>query len=599
MSEPQHPDSITGTRLAALRAELSARQLSGFVIPRFDAHQGEYIAPHDERLAWLTGFTGSAGLAIVTMEKAVLFIDGRYTVQAADECDPDWIRFRHLQEAPPENWIAENLQTGDRLGFDPMLIPPAWQKRFLNASDSVSAHLIAVEGNPVDAVWKDQPRRPQGSIFPLSPEQTGNSVAAKASLIAGKLRDKGVDLLVETQPDNIGWLLNLRGSDADYIPVPHSFLLLDSDGALEWFVDPAKLPQDRSGFELTEVDMRGPDLFLPRLAERSASSHRVWIDPDYSPYAAEMAVHHAGGEILSERNPITMQKAVKNEAELAGMRRTHLEDAIAWCEFLAELNDLVTRGINVTERQAEAMIERQRKERPGYLNPSFHTISASGPHGALCHYAATRESDRVLSLDEIYLVDSGGQYADGTTDATRTFYFGSNPAAEYAKLYTLVLKGFIALSTLRFPKGTQGHHIDAVARRPLWEHGLDYDHGTGHGVGHCLSVHEQPQRIGKPHNPVDLRPGMVVTIEPGYYRGGAFGIRIENEVEIVQEMDGFMAFRPLTLIPIQSRLIDWSLLDLAEIRWLNRYHANVRDALAGKLSVRASAWLAKETAPKG
>ena len=596
MTQPQQPDNLTATRLAALRAELASRQLDGLIIPRFDAHQGEYIAPHDERLRWISGFTGSAGLAVVTLDEAVLFIDGRYTVQAGTECDPHWFRLRHLFNEPPQDWIAGSMKPGARLGYDPMLIPPAWHDRFQSAAAKAGASLVATDYNPVDTIWTDQPAPPKGAIFPLSPERTGRTVTEKAALLAETLRTRDVDLLVETQPDNIGWLLNLRGADADFIPAPHSFLLLDREGNVEWFVDPAKLPQDRTGFELQNVAVCGPELFLTRLRERAATAGRVWIDPDYAPVAAAQTVLDAGSEPILERNPATLAKAVKNTAELCGMRETHIKDAVAWCEFLAELALMVGSGRAITEKDAEAMIERHRQAQSGYLHPSFNTISAAGPHGALCHYAATGMTDRPITKQEIYLVDSGGQYPDGTTDATRTLCFGI-PDPEISRCYSLVLKGFIALSTLRFPKGTQGHHIDAIARRPLWEYGLDYDHGTGHGVGHCLSVHEQPQRIGKPYNPVDLLPGMVVTIEPGFYKAGYFGIRIENEVEIVEEEDGFLAFRPLTLIPIQARLIDWSLLDAGEIRWLDRYHAAVRDMLAGKLSVRASAWLAQETAP--
>ena len=586
----------TAATLAALRAELAARGLDAFLLPRYDAHQGEYLAPCDERLAHVTGFTGTAGLAVVTADTVALFTDGRYRVQAQAECPPRLFQHYHIEAEPPEAWLAAAVRPGWRVGFDAMLLPPSWHDRFAAALAPTGAALMPLDTNPVDAIWHDRPAPPLGKVWPMPLQYAGRSAADKRAALLAHMAARGAGLCVETQPDNIAWLLNVRGADTRFLPAPQSFLTVDQAGHIRWFVDPAKIGADIADHLPANLTLAPPADFLRHIAA-TGSGTRVLIDPDRSPAAVRLALQARGAEVLAEPGWITSAKAVKHAAELSGMRACQISDGIAWTEFSAWLADTVparaAAGKPVSEHEAAERLAAMRAEHEGYLGESFATISASGANAAMCHYHAPATGGAALRPGTPYLLDAGAQYDIGTTDATRVFAFGGALPDGYRAACTAVFRAFHALVSLRFPRGTQGHHIDAIARRPLWDIGADYDHGTGHGVGHCLSVHEHPARLGRKYNPVDLEPGMVMTVEPGLYREGRFGIRLENTVELVEEPDGFLAFRSLTLVPFQTDLLDLSALTAAERAWLSAYHAEVARRIGPHLSLRARTWLAR------
>lgn len=585
--------------VAALRARLAEEGLDGYVVPRFDEHQGEYCAAHDNRLAHVTGFTGSAGVAIVMRDRAAIFVDGRYQVQVREEIDPDLFSVEHFYDAPLKDWLARNLRPGERVGFNAMLLPSTWDAECQASAEAAGAHWVPVAGDLVDAVWADQPERPLGKItaFPLS--RAGETVAGKKGRIAAMLAKEGADFLVETQPDNIAWFLNVRGSDVAFNPMPQSFLIFDRAGTVEWLVDHRKLPNDLADFELDGVTMAAPETLLER-ARAAAPGRTLLLDPAFAPSAVAHAVRAAGGTVRLARSPVTLAKMIKNPVELAGFRDCHRLDGAAWIRFLAWLERHAAAraagGRPITELEAEERILAFRQMSGTFVEPSFRSISAAAGHAAMCHYAASAASNAPITAKSVYLLDSGGQYLSGTTDATRTTAIAP-VSDEVRRSYTAVLKGFISMMSLKFPAGTCGHHVDAFARRPLWDLGLDYDHGTGHGVGHFLSVHEQPQRFDRRINEIVLVPGMVTTIEPGYYKAGEYGIRIENQVEVVADTDGFLRFRTLTLVPIDLRLADRAHLTEAERRWLDAYHAEVAAAMDGLLEPDAAEWLAARTAP--
>jgi Xaa-Pro aminopeptidase len=584
-------------RLEALRAHIGSLGIDGVIVPRFDAHQGEYCAPHDERLRYLSGFTGSAGIALVTAAGAVIFVDGRYQVQVRKEVDLDAFEISHFYDFPLERWLGEKLPRNMRIGFNPMLIPSDLHERLKAAMDAAGGDLVPLDIDPIDAIWPDQPEPPTGRIsnFP----NAGEAAVDKRRRIGARLAELGADFLVETQPDNIAWLLNVRGADVKYTPLPQSFLLLDRSGETEWFVDERKLPNDRDAYELEAVKTRSPADLLAGIAARS-NGRRALVDPRFASVAAALAVTGAGGSVLSETSPITVAKAIKNGTELDGFRSSHVSDGVALAEFMSWLADNVAAreaaGKPVTELEAEDKLLAFRQQGDGFVEPSFRSISASAANAAMCHYASSVETNAALTTRDVYLIDSGGQYLTGTTDVTRTTAFAP-VSDEVRRTYTAVLRGFVALMTAQFPVTARGHHLDALARRPLWDLGLDYDHGTGHGVGHFLSVHEHPQRFGKVVNNYEFAPGVIMTIEPGYYREGEFGLRVENQVETVAAAPGFLRFETLTLAPIDLALADLSKLTREEIAWLDGYHARVREALAGQLSPSARAWLERMTAP--
>lgn len=584
------------TRLQALRAHLGALGIDGVIVPRFDAHQGEYCAPHDERLRYLTGFTGSAGIALVTSGEAVIFVDGRYQVQVRQEVDLEAFEISHFYDFPLERWLSEKLPRNRKIGFNPMLIPSDLHQRLAAAMQQAGGELVPLEADPVDAIWPDQPEPPTGRISSFA--NAGEAALSKRRRIGARLAELGADFLVETQPDNIAWLLNVRGGDVKYTPLPQSFLLLDKNGDTEWFVDERKLPNDREAYELEAVTTRSPADLLAGIAARSGGK-RALVDPRFASVATALAVTGAGGTVLSETSPITIAKAIKNTTELDGFRSSHVSDGVALTEFLSWLADNVAAreaaGKPITELEAEDKLLEFRSRGEGFVEPSFRSISAAAANAAMCHYASSEATNAPLSTKGVYLIDSGGQYLTGTTDVTRTTAF-AQVSNEVRRTYTAVLKGFVALMTAQFPVTARGHHLDALARRPLWDLGLDYDHGTGHGVGHFLSVHEHPQRFGKVVNNYEFAPGVIMTIEPGYYREGEFGLRVENQVETVAAAPGFLRFETLTLAPIDLSLADLSALTREEVAWLDGYHARVREALSDKLSPSAQAWLERMTA---
>ncbi len=594
------PKFLLAQRLQDLRAELLRRGLDGVIIPRFDEHQGEYCAPHDNRLAFVTGFTGSAGVAAVFLDRAALFVDGRYQVQVLEETDTALFQIRHFHHDPLVGWLSATVKPGERVGFNPMLIPQRWDNDLGGAVRGSGGLWLPGESDPVDAIWIDQPDKPLGPITPMPIEHSGMTSAEKRRLIAARLNAAGADLLIEAQPDNIAWLLNVRGRDVLFNPMPNSFLVVTATGEVEWMVDSRKLPNDLLAYELEDVKRTDPVHLLDRI-RRLGKERKALVDPDFAPAAFARAVEKTGGSVILKRSPITDAKMVKNAAELSGFRTCHQRDGLAWVKFLAWVETEAPRrereGNPVTELEAEAKILDYRRKDPDFVEPSFRTISAAGGHAAMCHYAAAPETDAPLRATEVYLLDSGGQYRCGTTDATRTTAFAP-VSAEIRRAYTAVLKGLISMLTLHFPAGTRGHQLDAFARRALWAEGLDYDHGTGHGVGHFLSVHEQAQRFDKRVNEIDIEEGMVTTVEPGHYKSGAYGIRIENQVEVIRSHhSGFLAFSSLTSIPIDLRLADTGLLSTDEIRFLNAYHAEVRRKLAPELEGAALQWLVDRTEP--
>ncbi|EYD77481.1 Xaa-Pro aminopeptidase [Rubellimicrobium mesophilum DSM 19309] len=589
-----------GERLSALRRHIEQLGLDGVIVPRFDEHQGEYCAPHDERLAFLTGFTGSAGLALVLRDGGLIFVDGRYQVQVRRQVDLGSYRIEHYDDSPVDQWLERHGAPGLRIGCNPMLVPARMFDRLREALARRGGELVALDVDPVDAIWPDQPERPLARIEPFPMSFSGETSASKRQRIAAAIAAAGADLLAETQPDNIAWLLNVRGGDVAFNPFPQSFLLLGADAGVEWFVDERKLPNDRSAYELDGAVLRPPEALLPRLGERAAGA-RVLLDPDLTSAAVGLEVTRGQGAVLHSASPITLAKAVKNPVELNGFRTAHLEDGVAWVEFLAWIDahagPRAAAGNPVTELEAEAWMIEARRRRPGFVYPSFRSISAASANAAMCHYAASEETDAPIG-EGVYLLDSGGQYLSATTDATRTRAFGE-VGPEVRRAYTAVLRGFVALMTLRFPVGTMGHQIDAFARRPLWDLGLDFDHGTGHGVGHFLSVHEQPHRIEKIANNHRMEAGLVMTVEPGYYEAGGFGMRVENQVEVVADGEGFLRFGSLTLVPIDLSLADRESLTEAEVAFLDGYHARVRQALADRVSEEARSYLIRATEPLG
>ncbi|MDR2262142.1 MAG: aminopeptidase P family protein [Enterobacter asburiae] len=583
----------TTSSLAALRQWLEANHLDGMIVPRADAWQSEYCAPYDEKLAWLTGFDGSAGLALVLKDKALLFVDGRYQVQARVQVNMDEVEIHHLHNEPLAQWLSQNVKEGTRIGFEALLMT---NSDFQQLS-ATPCELVPLNTSPFDTLWAGRPAAPAGLIREMPVEVSGESSADKRQRVAKILAENNADYLAITLPDNIAWLLNVRGSDIPTSPVPLSFALLNRDGAVEWFVNDNKLSElpdtVKEAFTLSPQDA-----FIGR-CQQISQGKRVLVDADSAPVALRFAIEPQG-EIVWQTDPITLMKAGKNPTELAGYRECHHQDGAAWVNFLAwlsrEVPQRVAAGKPLTELEVQAQQLAFRERQPGFIEQSFATISASSSNAAMCHYHSSEASNKPIGHDHFYLNDSGGQYHNGTTDATRTLAWGKVEPQQRLH-YTAVLKGFLSLITLQFPSGTQGHQLDAFARRPLWELGLDYDHGTGHGVGHQLLIHENPHRLAKKVNPWPLVAGNIMTIEPGYYLADSHGIRIENQVEIVESRPGFCKFASLTLIPIDLSQVELHLLNEQEKQWLDDYHQQVRDVLSPLVGSDARPWLFEATAP--
>ncbi len=594
-------------RLAALRARLSEAGLAGFLVPHVDEHQNEFLPGRAERLAWLTGFTGSAGLAIVLADAAAVFVDGRYTLQVRDQVDTGLYETLHLTETPPADWIAEHLPAKGRLAYDPWLHTPSDVARMRAACGRAEAELEACEANPLDAVWHDQPPPPIAPVVPHDIRFTGAGSAEKRKEIAAALEKRKADAAVLSTPASIAWLLNIRGGDVPRTPLPLSFAILTQDGRVRLFMDGRKAAPELAQHLGPEVRIAEPAEFGPALDRLGAEGARVLADPASAPAYAFNRLEGAGARILRGDDPCTLPKAVKTAVEIAGTRAAHVRDGAALTRFLAWLAAVAPAG-GVRESAAATKLAALRAQGEHFRDLSFDTISGAGPNGAIVHYHVTPDSDRVLAPGMLYLVDSGGQYLDGTTDVTRTVFIGGNgatPSDEERDRFTRVLKGHIAIATARFPAGTTGMQLDTLARQALWAAGVDYDHGTGHGVGSYLGVHEGPQGISKRPGGAPLEPGMIVSNEPGYYKAGAYGIRIENLVTVVEspappgaERD-LLAFETLTLAPMDMTLVEPSLLRPEEAAWLDDYHARVREALGPLLDGSTAAWLTQATRPVG
>jgi Xaa-Pro aminopeptidase len=585
-------------RLAALRAELARRGVDGVLIPRADEHLGEYVPPSGERLAWISGFTGSAGLAVVLADRAAVFTDGRYTTQVAQQTDPALWERRHVTEEPPAEWLREHAK-GRRIGYDPWLHPEAALKRLAEAG----AVLVPLAANPVDAAWRDRPAPPMAEAVPHPLEHAGKPAEEKRAEAAAALRAAQEDAAVLADSHSVAWLLNLRGGDLDHTPLVLAFGLLNADGTAELFVEPAKLPPATRTHLGNAVVVRPREALPAALA--ALAGKRVRVDPDATPAWFAQALREAGAEVVAGEDPCRLPRACKNAVEQAGARAAHARDAVAMARFLAWFAAEASKG-GQTEMSAADRLLAFRQEVPLFRAESFPAISGAGENGAIVHYRAGPETNRPIRADECYLIDSGAQYLDGTTDITRTLWTGPGPAPETLReRYTRVLQGHLALATLRFPKGVAGPHLDSLARRALWDVGLDYDHGTGHGVGSYLSVHEGPAAFSRAARPVPLQPGMILSDEPGYYLPGQYGIRIENlllvreAAEKPDQAKPFLDFETLTLAPYERRLIATALLTAAERAWVDAYHARVLAEVGPALSAHpaTAAWLRAACAP--
>lgn len=583
-----------GDRVAALRAAMEEAGIAAFLIPRTDRYRGETVAPCDERLSWISGFTGSAGIGIVAAERAALFVDGRYRLQVRSQTDAAIFDYRALPADALEDWLGEVLQSGEVVGFDPWLHTPEATDKLRDALASKGIGLRPVE-NLVDAVWQDRPAPPRAPATAHPVEFAGEAHGDKIARLASDLRDAGQSAAVLTVPESLAWLLNIRGADIANTPVVQAAGILHGDGRVQLFIAPDKVSPALRAHLGDAVDIQGEEDFLPALDELPGS---VRLDKASVPVAVADAL---GSErIVWDRDPCTLPRAVKNPVELAGARRAQARDAVAMIRFLAWLDMEAPKG-RLTEISAASALEGFRRATNALRDISFDTISGAGSNGAIVHYRVTEDTDARLRRGGLYLVDSGGQYSDGTTDITRTIAIGPPPSGA-VDAFTAVLKGMIGMSRLRWPEGLAGRDIDAVARLALWQAGLDYDHGTGHGVGAYLGVHEGPQSLSR-RSAEPLLPGMILSNEPGYYREGAFGIRIENLL-VVNEPEvpdggerAMLSYETLTYVPIDRRLIDPEALTGAERAWLDAYHAEVMARSMDALDAGEQEWLRQACAP--
>ncbi|MEY9705925.1 Xaa-Pro aminopeptidase [Bradyrhizobium diazoefficiens] len=595
--EPEAGVALTA-RLAALREELARRKLTGFVIPRADQQQNEYVAPSEERLAWLTGFTGSAGLAVVLTREAALFVDGRYTIQAAKQVDAKAWAVESLIDPPPESWVSAHLKAGDRLGFDPWLHTFAAAERLAAACTRAGAELVAVDSNPVDAVWHDRPQPPLAPVAVHGVQHAGIGEAEKLAQIKSEITKLGADALVLSDSHAVAWTFNIRGADVAHTPLPLSYALVPKDGRPTIFIDHRKLSNLTRDHLEQSADVREPDAMAPTLMALAKSGAAIALDNATAADALSRLIAGAGGKPVRGSDPIALLKAVKNATEIKGTQTAHRRDAVALARFLAFIDREAPSG-KLTEIDAVEALETFRRDTGALKDVSFPTISGTGPNGAIVHYRVTRKSNRRIAPGDLLLIDSGAQYEDGTTDVTRTMAVGET-TGEMRDRFTRVLRGHIAIARAIFPDGTNGAQLDTLARQYLWAAGVDFEHGTGHGVGSYLSVHEGPARISK-LGTTPLKRGMILSNEPGYYKTDGFGIRIENlELVVAADIKGaekpMNAFETLTLAPIDRRLIDVAMLTKDELDWLNAYHARVRAEVGPALDEATKAWLDQATA---
>jgi len=589
--------TLVKPRLAALRDAMKAASVDAFLIPRDDAHRGENVPAGDERLAYMTGFTGSAGYAMVTSERAALVIDGRYTIQGPAQTDTNVVECVEMKPDAAQTWLIGALKAGDKVGFDGWLHTPNAIQKLRTALEKADIELMEC-ANLVDGIWTDRPAPPTDKIFALPIEQTGKSAADKVSELAAVIKDKKADALVLTLPESFCWLFNVRGSDIPNTPVTLGFATIQSSGKANLYIQPEKITAELKA-ELADVISLQPIQNLDDDLKTLAKGKTIWLDGNTCPSKLSNIVTDAGGELLNEADPVLAIKSHKNETEIEGMKSAQRTDASAMAKFLSWLDVEAPKG-ELTEIAIVKQLEQIRRQANSLVDISFETISGSGPNGAICHYRVTENSDRRLVPGELMLVDSGGQYLEGTTDITRTMATGS-ATDDQKKHFTLVLKGMIALSVATFPKGATGAHLDVLARQFLWAEGLNYDHGTGHGVGAFLGVHEGPCGVS-PKNNSPLEVGNIISNEPGYYLEGSHGIRIENLLVVIESDKGpkenpFLTFETITFTPIDKRLIDKDLMTPSEIVWLNDYHKKCFEIAASQLNDSDKAWLAEATKP--
>jgi len=597
--EPESGVALTA-RLAAFREELLRRKLTGFVIPRADQQQNEYVPPSDERLAWLTGFTGSAGMAIVLLQDAAVFVDGRYTLQAAKQVDVNAWSIQSLVEPPPENWLTDQLKPGDRLGFDPWLHTSAAAERLAAACAKAGAELVAVDSNPLDQVWTERPAPPLGAVSIHGLEFAGVSEADKLAQIRAEMERLRVDALVLSDSHAVAWTFNIRGADVSHTPLPLSYALVPKHGRPQVFIDHRKLSNSARNHLEVSADVQEPDALTSALNDLAASGASIALDNATAADALSRLITAAGGTPVRGADPVALLKAVKNPVEIKGTQTAHRRDAVALARFLAWIDREAPKG-KLTEIDTVEALETFRRQTGALKDVSFPTIAGTGPNGAIVHYRVTRKTNRRIAPGDLLLIDSGAQYEDGTTDVTRTIAIGE-PTDEMRDRFTRVLRGHIAIARAAFPDGTTGAQLDTLARQFLWHAGLDFAHGTGHGVGSYLSVHEGPARISK-LGTTPLKRGMILSNEPGYYKTDGFGIRIENlELVVEAHIEGaeqpMNAFETLTLAPIDRRLINVHRISKRELKWINDYHARVRREVMPLLDDEPTrTWLEAATEP--
>jgi len=577
-------------RLTQVRSEFALNNIDAYVVPRADEHLGEYVPLQNERLAWISGFTGSAGMVVVLKTGAAIFVDGRYSIQVRQQVSAEHYEFHHLIEEPPMNWLSEHLGPGARVGFDSRMHSYSWyeESRQLLAKQEIA--LVEIHQNPIDKHWQGRPEASQNLALLLSEAFTGESSASKRHRIGEEIGKLNADLALLTQLDSIAWLLNIRGADVPRLPVLLSFATLDKNGQVTLYTDPRKLTNDFSSHVGDGVTIKNFEELQSALETIGRGGLKVLADPLTANAWCHLRCIESGAELVSGTDPVLIPKSQKNQTELIGMQNCHIRDGAALSRFLHWIESEVEAGKLHDEGKLSDKLESFRMTQSNIQDLSFDTISAAGSNGALCHYNHLNGEPAKLALNNLYLVDSGGQYLDGTTDVTRTVTIGE-PSAEHRKMFTLVLKGHIALATAIFPEGTGGMQLDALARQFLWSAGYDYDHGTGHGVGNFLSVHEGPQSIAKTGSKQALLPGMVLSNEPGYYKENNYGIRCENLMVVIEHGNGMLGFKTLTFAPFDLRLVNTSLMTANEIAWLNRYHENVRQKLSSHLTGADLAWL--------
>ena len=598
-SQSQLRFAAQAQRLAALRVAMSGANVDAYIVPHADEHQGEYVAAYAARLEWLTGFSGSAGLAIITKDAAAVFIDGRYTLQVRDQVDGRMYEYRHLIDEPPQMWLASQLKAGMRLGFDPRLHTPSGLTKIEDAARKAGAEPVPVSQNLIDTIWESQPSRPHGPVEIYPDKFAGRTAAQKQKLVVDWLKAERLDAFIFSALDSIAWLFNIRSDDVEFTPLALGYALLTDQGKGTLFVEAEKITPSLQQHLGADILLAPYDSVNAALLGRDGELKTIGVDRDTGSRWLVDCIKNVGFEAKISADPVTAIKARKTSEELDGVRAAHLRDGAALTKFLAWLSRDAPKG-HLTEIEVADKLASFRAEANLYRGPSFATIAGAGGNGAIVHYRASPDSNATIKPDMLLLVDSGGQYLDGTTDVTRTVVIGT-PTSEQKKRFTLVLKGHIALASARFVKGTTGSQLDALARHALWQEGLDYDHGTGHGVGTFLGVHEGPQRISKVGNTVALEPGMVISNEPGYYKTGEYGIRIENLVAVRAAQGPASAekiiyeFETLTMAPIDVSLVDTSILTPSETMWLNAYHARVREVLAPLLDAETQDWLKNAT----